>query len=382
MFFLLTIYANLDDGRARQSTVTRSWIADTSEEIEHPPIPIGLNEMTVPRTMIILSLATIFMIILSSVWLAVAAFQFQDDLEELFNETTPVIKARGMDFAMLIHETVKGIYQLISAIGIPEDEQIANLVIMNTDTLAGELEDLRYGPYIASDLHKFISNFEEYDNIDNLKEHFFGKLMALPADEFLEFIRLMLMEDRRAERIAQDMIDEISEEISEFEADGISSYGDDYDEEDFEVDDYGRGSSLQLKILILPAITLGIRPLSVIIQLCRNSLLEVLSMDYVRTATAKGLNKFTVIFKHALRNALNPVVTAVSGWFASLLAGAVFVEYIFAWNGMGQWFITSVQSNDVNSVSAVIVFSAVLVLLSGLLADITVAALDPRVRLR
>jgi len=84
---LLTIYANLDDGRARQSTVTRSWIADTSEEIEHPPIPIGLNEMTVPRTMIILSFATIFMIILSSVWLAIAAFQFQDDLEELFPPT-------------------------------------------------------------------------------------------------------------------------------------------------------------------------------------------------------------------------------------------------------------------------------------------------------
>ena len=99
----------------------------------------------------------------------------------------------------------------------------------------------------------------------------------------------------------------------------------------YEVDDYGRGSFVQIKNLILPAITLGIRPLSVIIQLCRNSLLEVLSMDYIRTATAKGLSKFQVIFKHALRNALNPVVTAVSGWFASMLAGAVFVEYIF-WN--------------------------------------------------
>ena len=97
----------------------------------------------------------------------------------------------------------------------------------------------------------------------------------------------------------------------------------------YEVDDYGRGQYINLRNLILPAFTLGIRPLSVIIQLTRNSLLEVLSMDYVRTATAKGLSKFVVIFKHSLRNALNPVVTVVSGWFASLLAGAVFVEYIF-----------------------------------------------------
>ena len=102
----------------------------------------------------------------------------------------------------------------------------------------------------------------------------------------------------------------------------------------YEVDDYGRGSFLQIKNLILPAFTLGIRPLSVIIQLCRNSLLDVLSMDYIRTATAKGLSRFFIVFKHALRNSLNPVVTAVSGWFASMLAGAVFVEYIFAWNGI------------------------------------------------
>jgi len=165
-----------------------------------------------------------------------------DDLEELFKETTPVIKARGMDFAMLIHETVKGIYQLIAAMGIPEDETIANTVNMNTDTLAGELEDLRYGPYIASDLHKFVAEFEESSDVDNLKEHFFGRMVALPADEFLELVRLILMGDNRANRIAQDMIDDIVQEIKDFKEDGISSYGDDYDEEDFEVDDYGRPS--------------------------------------------------------------------------------------------------------------------------------------------
>ena len=80
----------------------------------------------------------------------------------------------------------------------------------------------------------------------------------------------------------------------------------------YEVDDYGRGEYINLKNLILPAITLGIRPLSVIVQLTRNSLLDVLQTDYMRTAIAKGLSKFVVLFKHGLRNALNPVVTAVS----------------------------------------------------------------------
>jgi peptide/nickel transport system permease protein len=84
----------------------------------------------------------------------------------------------------------------------------------------------------------------------------------------------------------------------------------------YEIDDYGIGRSLNLKNIILPAITLGIRPLSVVIQLCRNSLLDVLSMDYIRTAKAKGLSRFLIVFKHALRNSLNPVITAVSGWFA------------------------------------------------------------------
>jgi len=163
------------------------------------------------------------------------------DVEELFNEVNPVIKARGLDFAMLIHETVKGIYQLITSIGIPEDEAIAQVVIMNTDNLAGELEDLRYGPYIAEDLNTFISNFRESDEIDNLKEHFYGKLIALPAAEFLELIRLILMEDDSSIGKAQDLIDEVVEEIKEWEADGISSYEDD-EEEDFEVDDYGRSS--------------------------------------------------------------------------------------------------------------------------------------------
>jgi hypothetical protein len=164
-----------------------------------------------------------------------------DEAEELFNEVTPTIKARGLDFAMLIHETVKGIYQLIASIGIPEDEARAQLVIANTDTLAGELEDLRYGPYIAEDLNRFITSFSEHGEIDNLKEHFYGKLIALPAGEFLELVRLILMEDESAKGKAQELIDEVTQEIRDWEADGISSYGDD-DDNDFEVDDYGQPS--------------------------------------------------------------------------------------------------------------------------------------------
>ncbi len=149
----------------------------------------------------------------------------------------------------------------------------------------------------------------------------------------------------------------------------------------YEVDDYGRGSFLQIKNIILPAVTLGIRPLSVIIQLCRNSLLEVFSMDYVRTATAKGLSKFRVIFKHSLRNALNPVVTAVSGWFASMLAGAVFVEYIFAWNGIGKEIVDALNKMDLPVVMGSVLFIASIFVIINIIVDLIYGWLDPRIRL-
>jgi len=148
----------------------------------------------------------------------------------------------------------------------------------------------------------------------------------------------------------------------------------------YEVDDYGRGSFLQIKNLILPAITLAIRPLSVIIQLCRNSLLEVLNTDYLRTAVAKGLGRFTVVFKHALRNALNPVVTAVSGWFASMLAGAVFVEYIFAWNGLGKEIVDGLNTMDLPIVMGSVLFIASLFVIINILVDLIYGWIDPRIR--
>jgi len=149
----------------------------------------------------------------------------------------------------------------------------------------------------------------------------------------------------------------------------------------YEVDDYGRGQYMNLNNLILPAFTLGIRPLSVIIQLSRNSMLEVLDMDYIRTATAKGLSRFIVVFKHALRNALNPVVTVVSGWFASLLAGAVFVEYIFAWNGIGKEIVDALNNLDMPVVMGSVMIIATVFVLINILVDVLYAIIDPRIRL-
>lgn len=145
--------------------------------------------------------------------------------------------------------------------------------------------------------------------------------------------------------------------------------------------DVWEGEKLQLRNLILPAITLGIRPLSIIIQLTRSSLLEVLSQDYIRTARAKGLSYRRVIGGHALRNALNPVVTAISGWFASLMAGAVFVEKIFSWKGIGNEVVEALNNNDLPVVmGATLIFAAIFVLINSVV-DIIYGILDPRVRI-
>jgi ABC-type dipeptide/oligopeptide/nickel transport system permease component len=143
---------------------------------------------------------------------------------------------------------------------------------------------------------------------------------------------------------------------------------------------YGR--TLHLENLILPALTLGLRPLSIIIQLTRSSMLEVLSQDYIRTARAKGLRYYRVISKHALKNALNPVLTAVSGWLASLMAGAFFVELIFDWKGLGFITIKAVQSLDFPVVMGSTLFIASIFVVVNIFVDVLYAALDPRVRLR
>ena len=134
--------------------------------------------------------------------------------------------------------------------------------------------------------------------------------------------------------------------------------------------------------MILPAIVLGIRPLAVIIQLMRNSLLEVLSQDYIRTAKAKGLTKYQVIKNHALKNALNPVITVVSGWFASMLAGAVFVEYIFNWNGLGKEIVNALNTLDLPIIMGSVLVIASLFIIINILVDVMYSWLDPRIRLK
>ncbi len=150
----------------------------------------------------------------------------------------------------------------------------------------------------------------------------------------------------------------------------------------YELDDFGENMHIKLKNLILPAIVLGIRPLAVVIQLMRNSLLEVFNQDYIRTARAKGLSEFQIIKKHAIKNALNPVVTAISGWFASMLAGAVFVEYIFGWNGLGKEIVNALNTLDLPVIMGSVLIIALLFIIINIFVDIIYTWLDPKVKLQ
>ena len=156
---------------------------------------------------------------------------------------------------------------------------------------------------------------------------------------------------------------------------GLSMFGSLYS-----VDDFGNGEYIDLKNLILPALTLGIRPLAVICELTKSTMKEVLQQDYIRTAKAKGLSKFQIITKHALRNTLNPVVSSISGWFASLIAGAVFVEYIFDWKGVGVVIVDSVEKYDFPVLMGSLIVICVMLIIINILTDITYAALDPRIK--
>ncbi len=150
----------------------------------------------------------------------------------------------------------------------------------------------------------------------------------------------------------------------------------------YAVDDFGEGKHIQWKNLILPAIVLGIRPLAVVSQLMRNSLLEVLNQDYIRTAKAKGLSPATIIRKHALKNSLNPVVTAISGWFASMLAGAVFVEYIFGWNGLGKEIVDALNTLDLPVIMGAVLIIAIVFIVINILVDIVYGWLDPKISMQ
>ncbi|MFN8636165.1 MAG: ABC transporter permease [Chloroflexota bacterium] len=134
--------------------------------------------------------------------------------------------------------------------------------------------------------------------------------------------------------------------------------------------------------LVLPALTLGLLQLALVTRLTRAGLLEVLSEDYVRTARAKGLAPRIVLYRHALRNALLPVVTVVGGHVGTLLAGAVLTEIIFAWPGLGRLIYDATLSRDYPLLMAVFLVVSASVIVVNLLTDLTYSVLDPRVRYR
>jgi len=136
----------------------------------------------------------------------------------------------------------------------------------------------------------------------------------------------------------------------------------------------------RLQHLVIPTVTLVLGEVAILSRYQRSAMLDVLGSDFVRTARAKGLRRRTALIKHALRTALIPAATYFAYSFALLFVGAVFVEKIFGWHGMGELFLDSVNGNEVNAVAAGALFASTLVLIAGLLSDLAYAALDPRIR--
>lgn len=132
--------------------------------------------------------------------------------------------------------------------------------------------------------------------------------------------------------------------------------------------------------LILPATVIALQYVAATMRYTRSAMLEVLNQDYVRTARAKGLREKIVIGTHAFRNALLPIVTIIGSYLPSLLSGAVFIESIYAWPGMGQLFLTSVDSRDYPTIMGITLVLAITILLANLLTDLAYAIVDPRIR--
>jgi peptide/nickel transport system permease protein len=138
---------------------------------------------------------------------------------------------------------------------------------------------------------------------------------------------------------------------------------------------------LHIEYLILPMVVLALRPVSIIARVTRSSMLETLASDYVRTAKAKGVSWRTIVYRHALRNALNPVVTTVSAWLAGLLVGTYFIEYIFNWPGIGLQAVDAILRSDFPLIQGTVIFSAVIFVVVNFIVDLLYARLDPRVKL-
>jgi peptide/nickel transport system permease protein len=136
----------------------------------------------------------------------------------------------------------------------------------------------------------------------------------------------------------------------------------------------------RLQHIVLPTLTLALGAIAGFSRYQRNAMLDVLGEDFIRTARAKGLTRRRALFKHGLRTALIPMATLFAYGVSGLVVGAVFVEKIFGWHGMGEWVVSGIATQDANVVAAITLFSGAAVLLAGLLSDVIYAALDPRVR--
>jgi peptide/nickel transport system permease protein len=134
--------------------------------------------------------------------------------------------------------------------------------------------------------------------------------------------------------------------------------------------------------LVLPTVTLALGAAAGYSRYQRNAMLDVLGQDFIRTARAKGLTRRRALFKHGLRTALIPMATFFAYSVAGLVTGSLFVETIFGWHGMGEWVVQGINTQDINIVAAITLFSGAFILLAGLLSDVIYAALDPRVRVR
>ncbi|MDR1515653.1 MAG: ABC transporter permease [Synergistaceae bacterium] len=134
------------------------------------------------------------------------------------------------------------------------------------------------------------------------------------------------------------------------------------------------------KYLVLPAITLGVRPAAIIARLTRSCMLEVMSQDYIRTARAKGVKESAVVIRHALKNAMIPVVTIIGTSVSDLLSGAVLTESIFAWPGLGRLAVEALVNRDFPMIRGVVIVMALTFLVANLIVDISYGFIDPRVR--
>lgn len=137
-----------------------------------------------------------------------------------------------------------------------------------------------------------------------------------------------------------------------------------------------------LRTLILPALTIGFYTATVISRMLRAAMLEVMEQDYIRTARSKGLSERIVIYRHALKNALIPVVTVIGTNFGYLLGGTVVVETVFAWPGLGFLMVTAVLKRDYPLIQGIVLFFALVFTVTNLLVDLVYGYLDPRIRYR